>query len=160
MLVLDASSIIYGWDNYPISHFPKVWEWLAHKIATNKITMASVALDEVGHVSPECAKWLKEESGLAPVHIDNAILKKAASINNLLGIKNDAYGNGVDENDVFIIATAHSLNATLISNEAIQVSRPQKLANYKIPAVCAMQKVDVTCITFLDLLKKSKKAFT
>jgi Domain of unknown function (DUF4411) len=159
MLVLDASSIIYGWDNYPISHFPKVWEWLASKMAANKLTMASVALEEVGHVSPECAKWLKAESGLEPVQMNNDIVRTAVAINHLLGIKNDHYGSGVDENDIFIIATARSLGATLVSNEAIQVSRPQKLANYKIPAVCAMQKVDVTCINFLDLLKKSSMPF-
>ena len=160
MLVLDASSIVYGWDNYPIRLFPKVWDALARSIGSNKMTMARVALQEVGHVSPDCAKWLHDESGLAPVEMDNNILKMSKSIKNLLEIKNDTYGpKGVDENDIFIIATARSLNATLISNEAMQLIRPSKLSNCKIPYVCAMPEVNVECINFLELLNRSKKPF-
>lgn len=28
MLAFDASSIIHGWDNYPIEQFPGLWAWM------------------------------------------------------------------------------------------------------------------------------------
>ena len=159
MQVLDASAIIHGWDNYPPDQFPKLWEWLAQLMAENELSMASIALEEVGHVSPDCASWLKKETEINVIDVNNRILKTALSIQNLLGIKNDRYGGGVDENDIFIIATAASLNATLISNESKQLSLPKLLANYKIPAVCAMPTVGVTCINYLEFLKRSRKIF-
>lgn len=53
MQVFDASSIVYGWDNYPIEVFPKLWEWLAENVADGEVTMSQVSFDEVQHVSPD-----------------------------------------------------------------------------------------------------------
>lgn len=158
MQVFDASSIVYAWDNYPVAQFPGMWRWLAAQMADQSIVMASVALTEVGHVAPECAHWL-EENGVGTLPMTDAILQDALRIKNLLGIVSDKYGGGVDENDLMIIATARSARARLISNETAQPGLPKIMANYKIPAVCAMAGVKVECVNFVEFVKQSKVVF-
>lgn len=34
--LMDASSAIYAWDNYPIALFPDLWEWLRNKLKAKK----------------------------------------------------------------------------------------------------------------------------
>ena len=91
--------------------------------------------------------------------MSDAILQDALRIKNLLGIIGDQYGGGVDENDLMIIATARTAQARLISNEAAQPGRPKSMANYKIPAVCALPEVRVNCITFVEFVKQSQIVF-
>lgn len=43
MLVFDASSALYAWDNYPIEQFPPLWAWLALRIAKGQLTISAVA---------------------------------------------------------------------------------------------------------------------
>ena len=74
----------------------------------------------------------------------------------MLGIVSDKYGDGVDEGDLLIIATARSARVRLISNGAAQPGRPKIMANYRIPAVCAMPDVKVESLTFLEFIKQSK----
>ena len=87
------------------------------------------------------------------------ILQDALRIKNLLGIVGDRYGGGVGENDLFIIATARSAGARLISNEAVQTVLPKVKPNYKIPGVCSMHAVSVDCINFVEFVKQSKVVF-
>jgi hypothetical protein len=48
---------------------------------------------------------------------------------------------------------------TLISDEGRQFGKPDILAKYKIPAVCELQDVGVTCIKFLQLIRTSGAVF-
>ena len=100
MRQIDASSIIHGWDNYPIEQFPTLWTWIASQTHNGSLAMSRVAFDEVSHVSEECAEWLKEQ-GIEQKPVNNDILVMASSIAKDLGIYNDAYHSlGVDENDL------------------------------------------------------------
>ena len=58
MPVFDASSMMYAWDNYPESQFPPLWNWIESEINNNRLSMPSVAVDEVGHKAPDCKAWL------------------------------------------------------------------------------------------------------
>ncbi|MEQ6349860.1 DUF4411 family protein [Ralstonia pseudosolanacearum] len=158
MRVFDASSIIYAWDNYPIDQFPKLWGWLGECAKNTELAIPRVAFDEVGHVAEECWDWLRD-SGVHKIEATNAILQEALSIKKLLGINNDLYGSGVDENDLIIIATAKSIKRELVSDEARQKDLPKLWKNCKIPAVCGMGGVGLKCINFLDLLKLSGRVF-
>lgn len=158
MQVFDASSIIYAWDNYPVDQFPGLWDWIGDKIHRNLIQMPSVAFAEVVHPAPECAAWL-EARGLSRIAMTNNILVDALRIKKMLGIVDDKYGGGVGENDLFIIATARAYRTTLVSDERVQPGLPKLMANYKIPAVCAIEAVGVECIGFLEFIKRSKAVF-
>lgn len=159
MQVFDASSMIYAWDNYPIDQFPGLWEWIAKQIDKKDLVMPSVAFEEVLHKTPDCGEWLKAQS-LKRLAINNAILKDALRIKDLLGIADDQYhSKGVGENDILIIATARAHQAELISDEGKQASPPKDPSKRKIPAVCVMAEVDVDCINFIDFIRRTGQVF-
>jgi len=159
MRVFDASSIVYGWDNYPIQQFPALWEWIAGQTGGGEAVISRVAFDEVTHVAPECANWLRDNN-IERLDITNEVVQNAMQIKSDLGILNDGYhSEGVDENDLLIIATAKVEGAELISDERRQTSLPRNIKRFKIPAVCNMSKVAISCINFVDYIKQSNRVF-
>jgi predicted nucleic acid-binding protein len=159
MRVFDASSMIYAWDNYPVRQFPPLWEWMASQIEAKQLVMPSVAFEEVQHKTPDCGEWLKDNN-LEQLAISNAILQDARRIKGLLGIVDDNYHpKGVGENDILIIATARQHGAELVSDEERQTNLPQVSSKRKIPAVCVMQTVSVSCINFIEYIKASGAVF-
>jgi hypothetical protein len=158
LLVFDASSIIYAWDNYPIRQFPGLWEWMATQVEERQLAMPSVAFEEVTNKTPECGEWLKDND-LERIEISNAVMQDALRIKVLLNIVGDNYRSGVGENDLLIIATARVQRAELVSEERRQNDLPKERSKYKIPAVCAMTEVLVPCINFIDYLKRSDEVF-
>lgn len=159
MLVFDASSMIYAWDNYPEKQFPPLWKWMTAQVEQEVLVMPKVAFEEVEHKASDCAKWLKERN-LVRLEITNSILQDANRIKGLIGVIDDNYGaDGVGENDLLIIATARAYGIELVSDERKQPLLPKKLSNCKIPAVCTMNTVNVSCTNFLDFIKNSKEIF-
>ena len=158
MQVFDASSMIYAWDNYPIRQFPGLWEWMATQAEGRLLVMPTVAFEEVAHKTSDCGEWLKNND-LELIEISNVVMQDALRIKLLLSIAGDKYGAGVGENDLFIIATARAEGAELVSDESKQNNLPKKLSNYKIPAVCDMTEVSVSCINFIEYIKRSDVVF-
>lgn len=139
----DASGIIYAWDEYPIKNFPVFWGWVEVQIRAGSCRISEVAYDEVQHKYPECAKWMKEK-GIIKIELTDQILNQANETKILLEIDEEAYGKGVDEKDLLIIATAKLESDVLLTQEKRQSIEPTgKKKNYKIPAVCDLQDVDV-----------------
>jgi len=154
MYSFDASSMIHAWDNYPIEneHFKALWEWFASEVQKNHFIFSKIAFDEIEHKIPECGQWLKDNQ----VKIDPlspSSLLQAQAIKILLEIEEENYTKGVGENDLFIISIAKTSNSILVTEESKQNKLPSKKSNYKIPAVCSLQEVNVTCKSFIDLLK-------
>lgn len=159
MQVLDTSSIIYAWDNYPINQFPGLWEWIADQIGEKFLTISDVAFEETFAKEPSCATWLKE-CEIEKLKITNDILDEAMRIKALLGIESDQYHpKGVGENDIFIIATASIYGVGLISDESKQQQELNNLSKSKIPKICKMEEVDIHCESFLELIKGSGAVF-
>lgn len=159
MQVLDASSIIYAWDNYPEPQFPPLWDWIATQIRSGQLTISTVAFEEVAHKTPDCAAWLKGYQ-ITRLPMTNVILQDALRIKGLIGIKNDKFHpKGVGENDILIIATARAHGAELITDEERQTITPKEPTKRKIPAVCGMPSVSVVSWNFVEYIKQSKKVF-
>lgn len=159
MRVLDASAIIYAWDNYPPAQFPGLWGWLGNELKTHELAIPVVALEEVGHKLPECAQWLKSAEVLR-LPISEAVLLTAMKIKDALGVVNDKFHpNGVDENDLLIIAAAKVHGAELITNEARQFGAQKVPSKRRIPAVCDMPDVNVPNLNFLEYIQKSQQVF-
>jgi Domain of unknown function (DUF4411) len=159
MRMLDASSIIYAWDNYPLDQFPALWVWLASQLSQKLLTIARCAFDEVKTKTPECGDWLSANA-VEIVDISNAVLSEAMRIKKLVGIVAENYHpKGVGANDITIIATARINGASLVSNEGVQTTAPLEPSKRKIPAVCAMTGIGVECLSFLSYIKQSKATF-
>ena len=158
MQVLDASSALHAWDNYPLDQFPPLWAWLARRIAVGELAIPVVALEEVDHKYPECAAWLKAQR-IRVLPMTEAMLMDALRIKNLLDIQGESYGSGVGENDLFIVAAARAHEAELLTDEGRQPNLPQSRRNYKIPAVCALPEVQTVCLSFVEFLKRSQAVF-
>ena len=159
MQIFDASSMIYAWDNYPIEQFPGLWEWVAIQIEIRNLVISSVAFEEVSHKAPECCSWLRDND-ISRLEVTNAILQDSKRIKILIGVVDDNYHpKGVDENDLFIIATARIQQYELVSDEAKQPTLPINMQMYKIPAVCSMGSINVPCINFIEYIKQSQAVF-
>ncbi len=159
MWVLDASAALHGWDNYPVEQFPSLWVWIGNQVQQETLVIASVALAEVEHKSPECKQWLTDNDILKVVP-NNAIVQFALSLKTQLGISNDNYhADGVDENDLLIVATAKCLKRGVVTNEGLQPSLPQDSRKYRIPAVCNLPAVKVQSVSFTELFKASRQVF-
>lgn len=159
MQAFDASSMIYAWDNYPFEQFPPLWDWMGNLVSQGEIVLSSVAFEEVSHKAPDCCEWL-ESVGLQRIQVSNGILQEAMRIKALIGVADDRYHpKGVDEKDLLIIATAKVNGVVLISDEEKQPTKPVELKKYKIPLVCGLNTVNVTCFSYLDFIKASRAVF-
>lgn len=159
MQVLDASSALYAWDNYPVEQFVGLWDWIADLVNKEKVVIPKVAFQEIKHKSPDCADWFSK-CGVKRLDATPEILSEALRIQSELGIKNDQFHpKGVDAKDIEIIATALVHKAELISDEGRQAQLPKEIKRRKIPSVCAMASVGVSCISFIDYVKRSGQVF-
>ena len=131
---------------------------MASQIEAKQLVMLSVAFEEVQNKTPDCGDWLKDNN-LQQLAVSNAILQDAKRIMGLLGIANDKYTTGVGENDILIISAARLRGAELVSDEARQPILPKISSNRKIPAVCTMPTVSVSCINFIEYIKASGAVF-
>lgn len=155
----DTSSILYAWDNYPIENLPSIWAWLHDEIEQRRVLFSSVVEEETERNSRPCLTWLESAnpSWVTPTRL---ILAEATRIKGLLGIVEDRYGGGVNENDLIIIATAKVIGEQLVTNEAKQLPAPKRVGpNFKIPLVCALPSVQVRTVDFLEYLRTSGKVF-
>ncbi len=155
----DASGIIHAWDNYPIVNFPPFWDWIAEKIKNGDFAICDVAFDEVNHKTPDCSDWLKNK-GIRKIGLTDNVLVTASAIKNSLGIIADGYHpRGVDENDLIIIANAFVESDMLLTEESRQPALPTPMSRYKIPAVCGLPTVSVTCQNVVELIRSSGAVF-
>jgi hypothetical protein len=155
----DTSSIIHAWDHYPLKQFPGLWNWLGTEFHGGRFTISDTVDAETIKRDADCRAWLHSQ-GVSIIPTTQAILTEALKIKATLGIVTDRdYTTGVRENDILIIATCVVDSMELVTNENVQNDLPKNRRKYKIPAVCAMAGVDVSTMSFRELIVQSGKVF-
>ena len=157
--VVDSSSILDGWVNYPYDRFPPFWDWVRKELQQKSLLFPQTTLDEVTNKSPECGTFLRNNNATI-LPINNDVFKAANKIKNKLGIKNNQYSRkkGVCENDLLIISQAVVLRKNcediiLLTNEKHQGQLPPCPKDYKMPALCAnITNPRIKTMTWLDYL--------
>lgn len=155
---IDASAAIDLWTTYPIAQFPLLWKWVESEFSRKDMAISRIALEETGFRIPDCRANI-ESFGVTGLQIGNDEVLEALAIKSLLGIVNDEYGSGVDENDILIIASAKVQHAQLVTNEALQPKLPASPRNYKMPAVCGLPAIQVPCCRLIDWIMQSGMVF-
>lgn len=158
MYHFDASSIIHAWDTYPIDsvHFDSFWDSFKKKLNTRIFLVSETAAEEVERKAPDCYNELKTH--LSPIPLTAQITDYATYIqHDLLEIEDEAWGRGVGEKDLLIIATAimDPNSKTLVSEEKQPTLSGEK-KNYKIPAVCDLLGSPLDCCNILTLINEDK----
>lgn len=157
--MLDASAFIHLWDMYPRAQFPRLWAWLEGAAGTQAIVAPAPAFEEVTHMAPECARFLRA-AGLRRLPVTAAVVARAVEIKGLIGVVNDRFHpKGVDENDVLIIATARCADLDLVTHEGRQTLLPVDMKKYKIPAVCGLTQVNTNCLSVIEFIRSSGRIF-
>lgn len=138
MKLIDASSLVKAWDDYPKSLFPALWEWILSEFQQNSISMIKPNFDEVVLVSDDCAKHVA--NSFERIEVTDEDLVKLSQLELSIGIDGEtSYSStGVDENDLLLVAIAANKGVAVITDEAPQFTLPKSSRNFKIPAVCRM----------------------
>ena len=149
-----------------------MWEWLAKEIDADSIQTIKPVFEEIKHIDADCSDWLGGKAyqlrqtmircqGIQKPEISNALIKTVNILKREIGIAGDIEGNakGVDDNDMYLIASAFIHKKTVISNEAQQNDKPREKRNYKIPLVCQHINPGVKVLSFLEFIKLRKQIF-
>ena len=122
--LIDASSIIHGWENYPFRQFPGLWKWIATKIEEKTIYMLKENFLEVENKAPDCVAWLAGNN-LHIKKLSSTVIEIAKEIQNDLGIEDLRLNiKGVNENDIYLIASAKYEEVDVITNESLTNPTP------------------------------------
>lgn len=158
MHVIDSSSLVSAWDNYPCEQFPQFWQWIKNKIVSNEILVPEVVINEVSYKFPECGEYVKGFT--TPLAIDANIISYAMGLKSVIGVTEDHYHpKGVDENDLLIISSAFCTGRILITDEHFQTAPPKEKSKAKIPLVCKMAAEDIEWINLISYIRGSEQVF-
>jgi len=148
----DTSSFVNPWAKwYPPETFPSLWQKVDLLITEGKIIACEEVLYEIEKQADDLHAWLKQRRSIfhpLTEEIQQATVEIQSQFPNLVD-----YRRQRSQADPFIIATALVHGKILITEEKFSDS----LSRPKIPNVCKHFKV--TCISFLDLMKRESWTF-
>ena len=157
--LIDTSSLIHAWDNYPIKQFKPFWLWMEKQFLEKDVATIPEVIGEI-KTSPEFLGWVKPK--IHQIEISQDMLSKQEQIEKQLEITNGNYSTqgGVNGVDILLIAAASNVNCSLIANEGKQETPPAKKLNYKIPLVCrTIIRPKIPTYSFIGWLKYKDPTF-
>ncbi|MBL4849108.1 MAG: DUF4411 family protein [Planctomycetes bacterium] len=141
---IDTSSLIHGWVRaYPLEVFPTFWGQLQELVADKTVFAPQVVEWELETMDDDLLKWCKEAGLFLGLDDD---LQGAVSEVLLRHEKIIRAGRGVSDADVWVVAAAKVIGATVVSEENLT----GKKSKPRIPDVCLSEGVDhVNLLSFL-----------
>lgn len=161
---VDANVFLTAWYYlYPPEILSTLWEKIASQ--KNQIILIKPVYDEIEPISSSDKRLSPSElQSKYPLRvwldsIDFVIKDTNNEVDNLSILLEQEYqttslSKGAGQVDITLIAYAKLTNTTIVTLESKQPEKPSKKSNYKIPLICAEQKV--RCIDFISLLRELK----
>lgn len=148
---LDSDAAINAWRDYPIDHFPKIWDWI-EKMGSNKVLgMSEVVFKELEKGGDECFYWFKNRKEDF-VHPNDEDVQK--ELDRLVNTYNN-FGliTGKNEGDPFVIALAIVKDCVVVTNESMS----NNMNGPKVPDVCRAENIQ--WIKFVDVIRREGVRF-
>lgn len=159
MYLLDSNTYIQAKNfHYQMGFCPAYWDWLDQQYQLSHIASITTVYDELASGDDELANWIKQRKAQFLSVTNDAIQDKFAEIAQhvagLNGKKPEHIGNFLSKADPWLIATASTLGATIVTHEVLD---PPNSTKVKIPNICT--DFDVPYITTFQLLNELRAQF-
>jgi hypothetical protein len=151
--LLDSNTCIEAKNRYyRLNVCPGFWEWMDLQFKSGQVTSIRMVFAELNKTGDELSEWVKSRQILFLDEDDEitqeAFSKIAQFVVDRPGYKETQINNFLSVADPWLIAKAITLNATVVTHEALVPSDSTKI---KIPNICREFGVGF-CNTF-DLLE-------
>lgn len=137
---------------------PAYWDWLDAEFLKGNLASISNVYDELKAYGDELSSWVKKRKYHFIDDADDATQEKLAEIAeyvaNLENKRPENIANFLDKADPWLIAKAHTINATIVTHERLD---PANSKNIKIPNIC--QVFGVEYISTYELLRSLEARF-
>lgn len=148
---LDSDAAINAWRDYPIGHFPKIWDWIEQMGRKEIVGMSEVVFKELEKGGDECYAWFRERKEHFVYPNDEAVqteLERLVNSYNNFGIV-----TGKNEGDPFVVALAIVKDCTVVTNESMS----NNMNGPKVPDVCRAE--GIPWIKFVDVIRTEGVTF-
>lgn len=144
--ILDTSSLIRAWtEAYPRRRFVSLWDRVEQVlIPARRLIVPKVVEAEIGPLDVDLRKWLMRHKQTILVSPNGAAQALAAQITHTFQGLVDMSAMRLQA-DPFVIAMAHGMQATVVTEEG-----GKKRRQHKIPHVC--KHYGVACVNTLGML--------
>lgn len=148
---LDSDAAINAWRDYPIDHFPKIWEWIEQMGSNGILGMSEVVFEELKRGGDECFDWFKKRKEDF-VHPNDEDVQR--ELDRLVNTYNN-FGliTGKNEGDPFVVALAIVKDCLVVTNESMS----NNMNGPKVPDVCRAE--DIQWIKFVDVIRREGVRF-
>lgn len=148
---LDSDAAINVWRDYPIDHFPKIWDWIERMGKDGALGMSEVVFRELEKGGDECFKWFKDRKKDFVCPNDEDIQKELDRLVNTYN--NFGLITGKNEGDPFVVVLAIVKDCLVVTNESMS----NNMNGPKVPDVCRAERIQ--WIKFVDVIRREGVRF-
>lgn len=144
--VIDSNIIIDGRNqSYPPDVFPRLWDQFETMVGRQEAVLPKEVLEELERGDDDCATWCKGLDGFV-LNANEQVLEQVVRIST--GYPDFVQGTS-NFADPFVIAHAHVLGGTAVSNERRYNGTNPEF--YKIPNIC--EDLGVPHLKFVEFMR-------
>lgn len=143
---LDSDAAINAWRDYPIDHFPKIWDWIEQMGKDGSLGMSEVVFKELEKGGDECYKWFKDRKTDFVYPNEDDVQQELDRLVNTYN--NFGLITGKNEGGPFVVALAIVKNCVVVTNESMS----NNMNGPKVPDVCRAEGIQ--WIKFVDVIRK------
>lgn len=148
---LDSDAAINAWRDYPIDHFPKIWEWVEQMGSSEILGMSEVVFKELEKGGDECFAWFKKRKEYFVHPNDDDVQRELDRLVNTYN--NFGLITGKNEGDPFVVALAIVKDCVVVTNESMS----NNMNGPKVPDVCRAEGIQ--WIKFVDVIRREGVRF-